>query len=162
MAKENGKIIYSQSGSEGLDAVAGLWLKLRQHHKERSPYFKEDMDSMKWEERKQGLLDKSGDRTMLVETARDGDKLVGYCVSSISGKKEGEIESIYVEKEYRKQHIGGHFMKSALAWMDKYCISRRIIGVAAGNEEVFGFYRKFGFYPRVTVLRQKSNKASRE
>lgn len=149
------EITYAQSGPEGLDNVAGLWRKLRLHHKERSTYFKEEMDTVPWEERKQWLLKKAGNNgKFLVETARDKDKLVGYCISSIS-EKEGEIESIYVEKEYRKQHIGEHFMKSALAWMDSRGVTRKIIGVAVGNEEAFGFYRKFNFYPRVTILRQK-------
>jgi diamine N-acetyltransferase len=39
--------------------------------------------------------------------------------------------------------------------MDEHGAERKIIGVAVGNEEAFGFYEKFGFYPRVTILRQK-------
>jgi len=43
-------------------------------------------------------------------------------------------------------------MKSALGWMDSLSVEKRTIGVAVGNEEVFGFYAKYNFYPRMIVL----------
>jgi ribosomal protein S18 acetylase RimI-like enzyme len=30
----------------------------------------------------------------------------------------------------------------------------KIIGVAEGNEQVFDFYKKYGFYERTTILEQ--------
>jgi diamine N-acetyltransferase len=44
-------------------------------------------------------------------------------------------------------------MKKALKWMDDLAVTGRIIGVGAGNEEVFPFYARYGFYPGVTILR---------
>ncbi|MBN2211210.1 MAG: hypothetical protein JW709_07425 [Sedimentisphaerales bacterium] len=32
---------------------------------------------------------------------------------------------------------------------------RKIIGVAAGNEQTFQFYARFGFFPRCMILAQK-------
>jgi ribosomal protein S18 acetylase RimI-like enzyme len=38
--------------------------------------------------------------------------------------------------------------------MDEQLITKRILVVAAGNEEVLGFYSKYGFHPRNIVLEQ--------
>ena len=37
--------------------------------------------------------------------------------------------------------------------MDGLSITKRIIGVGTGNEEVFPFYARYGFFPGVTILR---------
>ena len=108
---------------------------------------------MTWETRKTGLLEKAKTGALLVALAKEKDTLIGYCVSSVNNEKQGEVESIYIEKKYRKCGIGDHFMKTALKWMDDQGVQRKIVGVAVGNEEAFGFYEKYGFYPRVTVLR---------
>jgi ribosomal protein S18 acetylase RimI-like enzyme len=73
-------------------------------------------------------------------------------VSTISENKTGEVESIYVEKGHRRHGIGEKLMERALAWFDDHAVDRKVIAVAGGNEEVFPFYRKYGFYPRVTIL----------
>jgi diamine N-acetyltransferase len=148
-------IKYTQSGIKDLDHIVPLWLKLRAHHKERSVHFKDDFDTVTWEMRKKRLLEKSAKGELLVHLARDKGTLIGYCVSSVDSEKQGEIESIYIEKEYRKRGIGDDLMKTALNWMDDRGVQTKIIGVAVGNEEAFGFYEKYGFFPRVTVLRQK-------
>lgn len=151
-------ITYTQSGAESLDCVELLWKKLRQHHKERSTYFGKEINQMQWEERKARLQEKIKPGAILVQTAKDNGRLIGYCISSVTGDKKGELESIYVEKEYREHHIGDHFMKKAMVWMDKQGTKQRIIGVAEGNEEVFGFYEKYGFYLRSHILQQADTK----
>jgi diamine N-acetyltransferase len=151
----NPKIYYTVTDEKDIDLVLPLWLKLRAHHQERSPYFKDDISLMTWEIRKTVLLEKAKTGAVRVELARDKDTLVGYCVSSIDANRQGEIESIYIEKEYRKSGIGDRFMKGGLKWMDDHRVERKTIGVAVGNEQAFGFYEKYGFYPRVTILRQK-------
>jgi len=49
-------------------------------------------------------------------------------------------------------------MKTALAWMDDRAATNKIIGVVEGNEEAFGFYKKYGFYPRAHILQQADTK----
>ena len=151
------KISYIQTGAQDLDLIAALWRKLRLHHKERAPeVFKEYFDKITFDERKRQLREKSKNGALLIDLAKDsanGD-LIGCCVSSISKDNVGEIESIFIEEPYRRRHIGDHFMKSALKWMDARGVSRKIIGVGAGNEEVFGFYRRYGFHTRVHILTQ--------
>jgi ribosomal protein S18 acetylase RimI-like enzyme len=149
-----GKIEYVEKTKQEIDLVEPLWEKLTEHHKARSQHFKHLYDQYKWEGRKNELLGKSKNGALRIDLAKDGDtgKYIGYCVSTVSENKTGEIESIYIESEYRKQGIGDHFMKKALKWMDGHAVERRVIAVAAGNEEAFGFYSRYGFYPRVSIL----------
>jgi GNAT superfamily N-acetyltransferase len=76
-------------------------------------------------------------------------------VSSLSAEKAGEIESIFVEESYRAGGIGSTFLTRALAWLDENGSVRNRVSVSDGNEGVWDFYKKFGFYPRLTVLEQK-------
>ena len=66
----------------------------------------------------------------------------------------GEIESIYIEPDYRGSGIGDNLMKRALRWMDEYPVDKKVLTVGAGNEEVFAFYSRHNFYPRTTILEQ--------
>jgi ribosomal protein S18 acetylase RimI-like enzyme len=111
---------------------------------------------MKWEIRKRDLLKKNG--MIHVDIARENDKIIGYCVSTINAEMAGEIDSIYIEKERRRFGIGSVLMKNALKWMDTHKVKRRVISVAAGNEEVFSFYERYGFYPRATILMPTDSK----
>ena len=78
----------------------------------------------------------------------------GYCVSSLDSEKTGEIESIFVDATYRRTGIGGSLMENALSWMNQEGAVAKIVEVAAGNEKAFGFYGRYGFLPRKTVLKQ--------
>jgi ribosomal protein S18 acetylase RimI-like enzyme len=90
---------------------------------------------------------------------RDKDRYVGYCVSSLfiekTGGRTGEIESIFVDVAYRSCGIGSTLVSRALGWLDEHGSSRNRVSVSEGNEPVWNFYKKFGFYPRMTVLEQK-------
>ncbi len=154
------KIEYIEKGKKDLDIIAPLWKKLIEHHKARSQYFKAHFNRMTWDARKKELLEKCANGMMRVDLAKDSKvgELIGYCVSTINEKKQGEIESIYIEAEYRRAGIGDKFMKRALSWMDGQTVSRKVIAVAAGNEEVFGFYAKYRFYPRASILTQVDTK----
>jgi hypothetical protein len=41
-------------------------------------------------------------------------------------------------------------------------VQKTILGVAEGNESVFPFYRRYNFYPRVTILWQKTDSEPKE
>ncbi len=76
-------------------------------------------------------------------------------MSLLSQEKTGEIESIFVEEGYRSRGIGSALVERALAWLDTNDSVRNRVSIADGNEAAFSFYKKFGFYPRMTVLEQK-------
>jgi diamine N-acetyltransferase len=157
MKNKAGRIFYTETDAQGLDLIDPLWQKLREHHKARAPkVFIEHYEKFTFSIRKKELLEKSRNGVILVDLARDRNTkaLIGYCVSTVSEKNQGEIDSIYVEKEYRGLDIGDNLMKRALKWMDVHSVTKKIIGVAAGNEEVFAFYSRYNFYPRVSILEQ--------
>jgi ribosomal protein S18 acetylase RimI-like enzyme len=91
--------------------------------------------------------------------AKDRERYVGYCVSSLLKEKTGgiagEIESIFVKEAYRSCGIGSALVSRALGWFDENGSTRNRVSVSEGNEAVWIFYKKFGFYPRMTVLEQK-------
>jgi ribosomal protein S18 acetylase RimI-like enzyme len=154
-------IEYTETDKQGLDLINPLWQKLIQHHKERAlKVFSKHFDRMTFDQRKKEFLEKSRNGAIRIDLARDGktQALVGYCVSTVSEKKQGEIESIYIEDGYRRCGIGDNLMKRALSWIDSHAVTRKVIGVAVGNEEVFEFYSRYNFYPRVSILEQVETK----
>jgi diamine N-acetyltransferase len=155
--KRAGDKIWYISGNEALlDEIKALWEELNQHHMERSIDFNQHYSDMTFEKRKQALLNKAEKGEMRVDLAVDeesGNK-VGYCISSIDDEKTGEIESIYVAEQFRRQGTGNELILKALAWMDQKGAEKKTVAVGAGNEEAFSFYRKYGFLPRKTILEQ--------
>ena len=154
------KIDYTETDRQGLDLIVPLWQKLNEHHRLRSLYFPGHYTRMTWDLRKKQLLEKSRDGAIRIDLARDGSTgtLIGYCVSTISEKRQGEIDSIYIEDGYRRHGIGDNLMKKALKWMDEHSVKGKMLEVASGNEEVFAFYSRYDFYPRSTIMRQVETK----
>ena len=149
-------IDYIETGAEGIDQIRPLWEQLVLHHRARSTHFKDIYDNFTFEKRRTDLLNKSRGGLIRVDIAKDHDtgRNVGYCVSTVK-ESEGEIDSIFIDPDHRSAGIGSAFMERALAWMDgQHAIVRRV-AVAAGNEDAFGFYEKFGFLPRQVILEQK-------
>ena len=139
-----------------LDLIGPLWEKLNEHHRvrARSSDQARHFGEMKFDIRKKRLLEKARQGALHLELALDGNtrKVIGYCVSTVTGDKRGEIESILVEDSYRRQGVGDNLMKKSLAWMNNLSVDNKIIEVAVGNEEVLGFYARYGFYPRTLIL----------
>ncbi len=149
-------IHYSVTDASGIDQIKPLWEQLVLHHKARSTHFKDVYENFTFEKRKADLLNKSCDGLLRVDLATDNGRNVGYCVSTVK-ENEGEIDSIYIDQDYRSTGIGSAFMERALAWMDEQHVTVRRVAVAVGNEEALGFYEQFGFLPRQVLLEQKHN-----
>ena len=147
-------IKYGAAGPESLDEVQKLWEKLNLLHSNLSLYFGDMATLRTFESRKNELLEKSMSGFLRVDLAKDAltGQLIGYIVSTLSLDGFGEIDSIFVEEAYRGKGIGECLMNRALSWLDESNARTRCIAVAAGNERVFGFYQRFGFYPITTML----------
>ena len=150
------EIQYTATDEKDLDLIEPLWIKLNGLHKSLYPHPTDHFHRMTFERRKKDLLKKSAGGALRIDLARDTEtkELNGYCVTTVNAEKQGEIESIYIEPDYRRSDIGDAFMKKALKWLEEQAVTRKIVGVAAGNEDVFEFYGRYGFYPRVTILEQ--------
>ncbi len=111
---------------------------------------------MTFEGRKNDLLKKAAVGCMRVDIAIDeaNEVAVGYTVSTVNSEKTGEIESIFVSEAYRGMGIGEILIEKALVWMDQKGAVAKIVEVSVGNEQAIGFYSKYGFLPRKTVLKQ--------
>jgi [ribosomal protein S5]-alanine N-acetyltransferase len=157
-ASESAKVFeYREGDQKDLELIRPLWEKLKEHHMAVSMYRKDYYSNFKFEIRKEKLLEKSRDGALYIDlvSALSKKEFIGYCVTSIDAQKQGEIESIYVEKEYRGASIGDNLMKRALSWLESRAAGERVLRVAEGNEAVFAFYRRYAFYPRTTILEQR-------
>lgn len=151
------KVRYIHGNETLLGQAADLWVQLRQHHLDRTSDFRFFYEELTFKKRKAELYKKAARGKLHVEMALDdatGDP-VGYVVSTLNEDKVGEFESVYVMHAYRGQGVGETLFRNSLAWLDQQGATKKIVEVAVGNEEAFGFYRQFGFLPRQTVLEQK-------
>ena len=150
------RIKYVHGDGGMLDEIKVLWETLNRHHLSVSPYFKDYYLTLTFEERKRAILQRASGGEVRVDLALDASgELVGYCVSSIDRWLTGEIDSIFVTAKYRGQDIGRALMEKALTWLNGKGAKKKIVSVAVGNEQAYGFYSRFGFLPRRTLLEQK-------
>lgn len=149
-------IIYIELDNDHIDSIRQLWEELRDHHKELSIYFPGRYVELKFQERKEDLLKKSESGILRIDAAYDetAEQFIGYCISSISEEAVGEVDSIYLDKEYRSSGIGDVLMKRSLNWMDQNGVKTKKIMVAAGNENTLAFYSKYRFFPKHIILEQ--------
>jgi diamine N-acetyltransferase len=151
------KIKYTHGDQTLHDTIKPLWEQLNIYHCSRSEHFKSHYKAMTFEKRKTDILKKTlGGGELRVDLAVDEatGKGVGFIVSSVNAEKVGEIESVYMDAAYRRMGVGGKLMRSALAWLDHKGAVEKIVEVSVGNEVAWGFYERFGFKPRKTVLKQ--------
>ena len=139
---------------EDIDIIKPLWEELNKTHEHKSIFFADYYKNFNFYKRKQNLF-RSIDTQFLVQIAKSNENIVGYCISSIYDNDIGEIDSIFVKKDFRKKRIGDSFLKSALDWFTSKNVKIKKVVVSYGNEEVFLFYEKYGFFPKHTLLEQK-------
>jgi len=110
------QIEYIEYNKKDLDLIRPLWQRLKEHHEIQSHHFPEHYARLTFNLRKKDLLKKSKYGALRLDLAKDSDtgEHIGYCISTISKDKQGEIDSIYVEPNYRKVGIGDNLMKRAL------------------------------------------------
>lgn len=120
---------------------------------ERTVHFKQHFAAMTWETRRTQLLKNAKGGQIHIDDAIDAGAgvPVGYLASSLSPEKLGTVESIFVLEAYRGLGIGESLMNRALAWMDQNGAVEKVLEVTVGNEQVYGFYARFGFMPRQTL-----------
>ncbi|NYT12764.1 MAG: GNAT family N-acetyltransferase [Methanomassiliicoccales archaeon] len=147
-------IVYTSGGEEVLDKAKELWEKLNQLYATSSPYFEGYYADQTWKKRRGEISRRSRKAGIRVELAYAGSdrRLVGFCIAYVTKENEGELDSIYVEKDFRNTGIGDRLMIAALNWFHYQGTSTVKIAVETGNEEVIQFYQRHGFSPRTIVL----------
>lgn len=148
------KIEHVIGSVELIGLICPLWEKLNKHHEEKSKHFKDKFSKFTFEERKDILMEKFENGDVRVEIAKSRGTIIGYCISSVLNNGRGEVESIFIESEYRGYGIGQELMENALNWFDRKSAKMKKIVVAAGNEDVIKYYEKYGFFTEYITLRQ--------
>ena len=142
-------------GPELLDHIAPLWEELNKYHIKKSTHFSGLYKSRNFETRRNGLLSKAKHlRVDIVKDFKENND-IGYCICTMNDNHVGEIDSIFIKEPYRGNGFGKRLMEMALAWFDNHGVTRKVLSVGSGNDEVIKFYEMFGFYPETIYLRQK-------
>jgi diamine N-acetyltransferase len=144
-------ITYETLTRDTIGGIRPLWEALNRLHMERSTDFKEHFRTNTFERRIAKFLALPDDR-LYIAAASQSDTIVGYVVATVAPDGAGEIDSIFIDNACRNRGVGKALMEQALAWLSARGCDAVSVGVAAGNEEAFGFYRGFGFSPRMTML----------
>ena len=140
-------IEIESGGSELLPAVESLWKELCKHHFNLERRFLASAP-LDFESRLRILKYKG--KSHLVELVRTtgNSNFIGYCVSTIDNSLVGEIDSLYIGRNYRRYGIGKELIKRALCWMDEHQVSTKRVCVLAANKTAIDLYEKFGFTVR--------------
>jgi len=133
--------------------IKTLWEKLNEIHLKDSNYFKDHYLAFTFEQRCE-KFNEIEDCNIRIELLLDNNKEVGYCISTIE-KNIGEIDSLFIEEEYRHNGYGQSLVENSIKWLELNNCEKIVVSVAEGHESVFDFYKKFKFYPRMTYLQLK-------
>ena len=141
-----------------IELIKPLWEQLNLLHADKSVSFKKRFEDYTFEKRIKGIIKKSKNGIIKLDLLLDNEKnrYVGYCLSSIEDYS-GEIESIFIEKEYRKFGLGGELMESALRWFKDKSITDIKINVVYNNNDALPFYERYGFKVGNYILSQSAN-----
>ena len=139
---------------ELLEFVKPLWEKLNKHHEVKTNYFKDSFKGYTFEGKIKKYL--NSDLDVKVDLIKDIKKgvYIGYCISLVNKESVGEIDSLFVEDDYRKCGLGEELMNRAIDWLNQNQVKAKIIAVAEGNEKVMDFYKRFGFIQRRIIMEQ--------
>ena len=136
-----------------IQLIKPLWEKLNLIHFNNSVYFKSKYEKFTFEKRIETINRKSENGIVKLDVILDNDTMeyVGYCLSSIEDNI-GEIESIFIEKQYRRYKLGDKLMVNALNWFEYNSITNILINLA--NDEAIPFYKRYGFYIGNYILKR--------
>jgi len=138
-----------------IELMKPLWEQLNSMHYDKSVYFKKKYEKFTFEKRMESINEKAQKGILKLDMLldRDNGNYIGYCLSSIEDNL-GEIESIYIENQYRKFRLGDKLMKNALAWFEANSITNIQINVVYANDEALPFYERYGFHVGNYILKR--------
>lgn len=144
-----------QVGSiELLPYCQNLWELFIQNQIQNAGEMSDGVAAYLQSQRDGGLLAKTSDGKLHIQLvyASNHQELIGFCITSLSRDRIGELEALYVLDKYQGNSLGTKLMQTSLQWLEENNALEQKLVVAAGNEQVFTFYQKFGFFPGYTTL----------
>jgi diamine N-acetyltransferase len=147
---------FNEIGIQDIIRIKQLWSKLNAIHSVTSPFFSDEYASKSFDHRVDELSEKSrrGIIKIFIAQDKDTDIIIGYCVCS-SIESTGEIDSIFVEDEYRKNKIGDMLLSYAEEFFNSNSVSKRVVCVYIGNEQVMNFYNRHHYYQKYITLEKR-------
>lgn len=138
-----------------IELIKPLWEKLNSIHFYKSVYFKNKHKKFTFDRRIESINKTAQNGIIKIDMLLDNDtgNYIGYCLSSIEDNL-GEIESIFIENQYRKLKLGDKLMTSALNWFESNSITNIQINVINANDEALPFYEHYGFYIGNYILKR--------
>ena len=133
-----------------IEELKALWDELNEHHLRESLHFKAWFRDYSFEKH---LAMRVRGKESFAQAVEEGGAYVAFCLTTLDSIARGEIDSIFVREAHRGSGFGRLLMESALAWLKERKAVDVSISSAGGNEAVFGFYAKCGFYPSGHLLR---------
>lgn len=127
-----------------IDEIAPLWCKLNDLHRSLDVSISWQPRVGTWDDRKSELIKKCA-CGYLLQVVMNDDVQIGYCISTVSKERIGEIDSLYIDPHGRKQGIGTQLVKAALAWFSRQGCENVKLWVHPGNTTAIAFYWRFGF-----------------
>lgn len=101
----------------------------------------------------------NNNKKVVLFTARDDGKMVGYIQTAISKDgRFGKIVSFHLLPRYRRTGIGSNLIKKGMKWLWKNGARSIELGTQGGNEAAVAFYKRFGFEIQGYTLRHKKSK----
>lgn len=141
-----------------ISRIEPLWQELIWVLAEKTTTFQTEFRNKEFLKRIAPYLEKITEGYYLINVVVDPDsgKDIGYCFSSITKNKIGEIDSLYVNPNYQGLQIGAMLMERAITFFDEHHTVKDIVQVSEGNEDVMSFYQKYNFTTRYyQMIRQK-------
>lgn len=148
------KIKYIKGGVELINEIKPLWDALNIHHQNNAINFADKLCENTFESRHSKF--ENDELKVFIEIVKKEEcgEAIGYSICSINSENMGELDSLYVEKGYRKLDIGNRLMSDAMKWFKENRTKANRLKVAEGNEGVLDFYKKHGFETRFYVLEE--------
>lgn len=138
-----------------IDIIKPLWEKLNLIHLDKSVNFKSKYENFTFDKRMEAIYKNAEKGIIKLDVLLDNDKreYVGYCLSSIK-EGLGEIESLFIEKTYRKHGLGDKLINNALDWFESKGIKNIEVSVVYANDEALPFYERHGFHIGNYILKR--------
>jgi ribosomal protein S18 acetylase RimI-like enzyme len=136
--------------TDDLEIIQDLSVKLSEKEAEEfDPTI--DPEWNKTDEATEYFQEKINGETGFALVVEDNQEVVGYAVGGIREAESyrhdldiAELESMYVEPEYRSQGIGTEFVEEFEQWASEHDADRMRIEVTSQNEKGINFYEEQG------------------
>lgn len=145
---------FQTGGSELLNSCDHLWELFISNQIQNAGEMSDGIEEYLSSLRNGGLAEKTQAGKLHVQLVfvPQNPQAIAFCITSLTKKRIGEVETLFVIDRYQGNKLGGKLFQNALNWMEQENAVEQRLVVATGNESVFAFYGKYGFFPGYTTL----------